>query len=163
MLVKTSALKDEALDWAIASIEKLPRDVLTIESGKPVVHRKYWDEITILRCEFGTNWTQGGPIVERERICIDVGHDGVWLACSKQNYEDRKEFINAGHTPLIAALRCYVQMRLGDEINVPDELCVNKEVERTRHTTGSMPVPESVDECEFGYEEYNYRLREAGL
>jgi hypothetical protein len=27
-----------------------------------------------------------------------------------------------GHTPLIAAMRCYVASKLGDEVEIPDEL-----------------------------------------
>jgi hypothetical protein len=69
-----------------------------------------------------TDWAQGGPIIERERLCIDIGHDGVWLACSKQNYDDVPEFMHAAPTPLIAAMRCYVASKLGEEVEVPKEL-----------------------------------------
>lgn len=69
-----------------------------------------------------TDWVQGGPILERERICISIQHDGVWLAYSMQNYADRQEFMHSGPTPLVAAMRCYVTSKLGEEVEVPDEL-----------------------------------------
>ena len=66
-----------------------------------------------------TDWAQGGPILDRERITIRqwtdmpvihayMPHDGTpW---------------GAGPTPLIAAMRCYVASKLGREVEVPEEL-----------------------------------------
>ena len=74
-------------------------------------------------CEFdetynpSTNWAQGGPIIERERILIQPEIcSNAWNAISMQGTEDY------GPTPLIAAMRCYVASKLGDEIEVPSEL-----------------------------------------
>jgi hypothetical protein len=68
---------------------------------------------------FSTDWSQGGPIIERE--CIDLQYQGgdvdVWAAdifdadCSVY-----------GDTALVAAMRCYVVSKLGDEVDVPEEL-----------------------------------------
>jgi hypothetical protein len=115
MKVKTSELIDGPLDWAVATIEKLPRDVLVVVGGRPIVHRTYMGEITELRCEFSAHWAQGGPIIEREKLNLepftDINGDqwcvdGAWDS----------------PTPLIAAMRCFVASRLGDEVEVPDEL-----------------------------------------
>lgn len=64
-----------------------------------------------------TNWAQGGPIIERVRISPyympgEVG--GAWRA------ELLGQYPAAGPTPLIAAMRCYVASKLGDEIDLPD-------------------------------------------
>lgn len=83
-----------------------------------------------------TDWSQGGPIIERE--LIDLAHykqpqkDGrrevVWRATmfpefKFQNYSSAmQEFSYIGPTPLIAACRCYVASKLGDEVEVPEEL-----------------------------------------
>lgn len=67
-------------------------------------------------------WTQGGPIIERERLCLRIGHDGVWLAFSMQNYNDDQEFMHGGTTPLEAAMRCFVASKLGNEVDIPVEL-----------------------------------------
>ena len=64
-------------------------------------------------------WNQGGPIIERERI--DIEHDPAnkeWSACWFGSDEYRGAI---GPTPLIAAMRCYVASRLGDEVDVPKE------------------------------------------
>ena len=66
-----------------------------------------------------SNWSQGGPIIERERIHLDEGQ-GVWGALHSYEYS------SFGHTPLIAAMRCYVTSQLGDEVEIPDELCLKK-------------------------------------
>lgn len=73
------------------------------------------------------DWSQGGPIIERE--CIDLKTprpnwkkwqaqipkwaDGVGM------YETTTLY---GPTPLIAAMRCYVASKMGDEIDIPKEL-----------------------------------------
>ena len=59
----------------------------------------------------------GGPIIEREGIGFTQFNDyPQWTAKHPQAvYFD-------GPTPLIAAMRCYVASKLGDEVEVPDEL-----------------------------------------
>lgn len=81
-----------------------------------------------------SDWSQGGPIIEREEINtfkynklnpLDpdkwCGHKVV-----PRKAMDGFEYTAAlgldGPTPLIAAMRCYVASRLGDEVDVPDEL-----------------------------------------
>lgn len=71
-----------------------------------------------------TDWSQGGPIIEREAITLDFDAydtDKLWEA---RHYAFdgtllQKEF---GTTPLIAAMRCYVVSKLGEFVDVPDEL-----------------------------------------
>ena len=66
-----------------------------------------------------TNWAQGGPIIERERIHLAHSHaKGHWVA-----FIANSEFGNVfGPTPLVAAMRCYVASKLGDEVVLPEEL-----------------------------------------
>jgi hypothetical protein len=65
-------------------------------------------------------WSQGGPIIERERIGVwsseAVDHAGEWCARMIDTY------ITYSPTPLIAAMRCYVASKLGDGVDVPEEL-----------------------------------------
>jgi hypothetical protein len=63
-----------------------------------------------------TNWSQGGPIIERERIAIKENEYGWWFARIARGKWVR------GKTPMIAAMRCLVASQLGDQIEVPDEL-----------------------------------------
>ena len=62
-----------------------------------------------------TNWAQGGPIIERERIRLDPR--GVWVAGHDSSND---EF--SSPTPLVAAMRCFVASKLGEEVEVPDAI-----------------------------------------
>jgi len=74
-----------------------------------------------------TDWSQGGPIIERERIaivfhlgedCWDAYHDGSYTGPDGQvdcDYSHDAE----GPTPLIAAMRAYVASKLGDTVELP--------------------------------------------
>lgn len=71
---------------------------------------------------YSTDWAQGGPIIEREGIWVsdptgDVLHLRQWGALWHGNLHDTR-----GPTPLIAAMRCFVASKLGDEVDVPEEL-----------------------------------------
>lgn len=117
--IKTYDLQGADLDWAVASIEKLPSDLLVWKDGLPVVTRTVLGHTYTLRCEFSTNWAQGGPIIERE--CMDIsclaGGDDGWKADKYLHAEMVECF---GSTPLIAAMRCYVASKLGDEVSIPE-------------------------------------------
>ena len=68
--------------------------------------------------EPATDWAQGGPIIEREGITL-THQQTQWVA---QTDDDVFAY---GPTPLIAAMRCYVVSKLGDNIDIPDELLIN--------------------------------------
>ena len=107
MKIKTSELTGAALDWAVAKCEG---DEFVAEPGVNGIGMEY--EAT----RYSTNWSQGGPIIEREGITLRCGLHG-WDA-------ELEEFdaISHGPTALIAAMRCYVASKLGDEVEVPEEL-----------------------------------------
>jgi hypothetical protein len=68
-----------------------------------------------------TNWNQAGPIIERERVQLRMdehGNDFAVQCIEGIGYGPRVD----GPTPLIAAMRCYVASKLGDEVEVPEEL-----------------------------------------
>lgn len=102
--IKTSELTGAALDWAVAKCEGTEHLFDSHEAG---------------RLEYSVDWSQGGPIIEREGIGIKLRIDGedehAWLA-------DDGLRMFTGPTPLIAAMRCYVASKLGDEVEVPEEL-----------------------------------------
>lgn len=114
MAVKTSKLTGHALDWAVAKCE-----------GYEIV-RMRGNEITFLdrtedgalsekHINYSTDWAQGGPIIEREKIELEYGGFEWWARIkADEDFE--------GATPLIAAMRCYVASKLGDEIEIPKEL-----------------------------------------
>jgi hypothetical protein len=70
-------------------------------------------------------WQQGGPIIEREHIAVRFEPECHWLFAPPEatwlaNYNGVGEW--HGPTPLTAAMRCYVASKLGDEIEIPEEL-----------------------------------------
>jgi hypothetical protein len=101
-MTQTSELTGAALDWAVAKCE-----------GRSVVKDPFlFHEIPA----FSTDWAQGGPIIERERIGLDYAGANEWIAW--QEYTDSV----LGSTPLEAAMRCYVASKLGDNVEIPSEL-----------------------------------------
>lgn len=68
------------------------------------------------------NWGWAGPIIERERISIrpDVSTPNFRAFVIRPPEGLSHRYI--GPTPLIAAMRCYVASKLGDEVEVPEEL-----------------------------------------
>jgi hypothetical protein len=104
-LVKTSELTGAALDWAVAKCVGIPKLEVVWER----LQHSYLPS---------TDWAQGGPIIEREKIATapDTGLDW-WVASIKGGI-----LIDHGPTPLIAAMRCYVASKLGDVVKIPEEL-----------------------------------------
>ena len=100
--MKTSELTGAALDWAVAKCEGLP------DTEYLRTHIDAW--------QFSTDWSQGGPIIEREKIATNPYNDTEWFACKGDEPEQ------VGPTLLVAAMRCYVASKLGDEVEVPKEL-----------------------------------------
>jgi len=111
MLLKTSELTGAALDWAVAKCEGASADRL----------ESYIDGMREANDgNYSTDWSQGGPIIERERITMRVGtRGGRWVAFLDGA---RVTARMTGDTPLIAAMRCYCASKLGDTVEVPDEL-----------------------------------------
>ena len=65
-----------------------------------------------------TDWALGGAIIEREGIAVWQFDDVTWRAMGKDAVPDPME----GATPLVAAMRCYVASKLGDEVQIPEGL-----------------------------------------
>jgi len=72
-----------------------------------------------------TNRDQGYEIVEREGINLLCKDDLTeWTASSPRKNLVGWRLLSWGPTALIAAMRCYVSSKLGEEVDVPDELTV---------------------------------------
>lgn len=104
--LKARELDGHALDWAVARAAGVP---------------PHWT------FQPSSNWEDGGPIIEREVIVLDYYPDegrpggGDWEAI----ISDSEIAVSAmGPTPLIAAMRCYVVAMLGDDVEIPNNLCV---------------------------------------
>lgn len=76
---------------------------------------------------YSSSWEQGGPIIEREKInlhfCCDLRDiNGKYIHASI-NTNLYHGYCKRHDTPLIAAMRCYVASKMGEEIEIPEELC----------------------------------------
>jgi hypothetical protein len=124
MKIKTRELTGAALDWSVGDIE-FKR---LIAQGSYVKQWVLDDHVKGLRTNpYSSDWSQGGPIIEREKISVELKPHGYWMASYQYNYADEKRFLTLGDTPLIAAMRCYVASRLGDEVEIPGELLEENE------------------------------------
>ena len=109
-IIKTSELTAPALDWAVHKAKGRNIEVCMFFEYR--THNNMF--------HYSTDWSQGGPIIEREYIDIEyLPGDCVWQAqaCLQDEY-----CTQYGLTPLIAAMRCFVASRLGDEVEIPAEL-----------------------------------------
>jgi hypothetical protein len=107
MKIKTNELNGAALDWAVAKCDNILDDLqISAEFGA------YWTDEDGVEIVYSpsTDWAQGGPIIELEKIELLLYADG-WRAEMGSILED-------GATPLIAAMRCYVASKLGDEVDI---------------------------------------------
>ena len=108
MKIKTKYLINEALDWAVTVAQgRNEQDYVYIDN----LYGPKWDGD-----RHDEDWAYGGPIIAQEKINLE--HDGFqWWAHIKADEE------YPGSTPLIAAMRCFVASRLGEEVDVHDALC----------------------------------------
>ena len=131
--IKVSEATPIQLDWLVAKCED--HEVESLRGGAVW----YW-----LKCSLtgalevvelfkpSTDWAQGGPIIEAEGIELlcnltateaarfTCGVHADWQAFDRNSR--RTEQRSFASTPLIAAMRCYVASKLGDVVEVPDEM-----------------------------------------
>jgi hypothetical protein len=75
-----------------------------------------------------TDWALAGPIIESENIyptmCDNSTPEKGFFQSAKFEWKGywRMRCIEYGPTPLIAAMRCYVAAKLGDTVEIPEDL-----------------------------------------
>jgi len=125
MKIKVSTATGPALDWMVAKCEGA-----LFPLGNVVLDQKQLlitiggntDEDEFVIYAPTTNWAQGGPIIEREKIDIfhqDNGFSGAIEMATRKNPHPTPYY---GETDLVAAMRTYVASKLGEEVDVPEEL-----------------------------------------
>jgi hypothetical protein len=101
--IQTQSLTGAALDWAVGHAV----------GCEPV--------------EYSTDWAFGGPIIQREGIGIHVarwaedGEPEIWYAAALASSMSAPARAH-GLTALVAAMRCVVLSKVGEDVDVPDEL-----------------------------------------
>lgn len=99
--IKVSEASGAVLDWMVCYAK----------NGRPPI------DYVPNRDNFSTCWNKGGPIIQRERIDLDA-YKTDWEASMRGD----AFVVSSGPTPLIAAMRCYCASKLGDTVEVPEEL-----------------------------------------
>lgn len=123
MKIKTSDLIGAQLDWAVAvAVAAYCQETGSndLHSGKHWVIHGFkpmrWDDWTP-----STDWSQGGPLIERFGLEITRYNENFWAAIKKWEY-DFNDYYPVGETILIAAMRAIVAAKIGEEIEVPEGL-----------------------------------------
>ncbi len=120
--IKVAEATGPALDWLVCEAAGLFAAYRQFRGGKAFL--KVWGVAKNSHLHPSTNWAQGGPIIDREKI------DFRWLAkqqewCCYMHQHAIDGFVKAvgfGPTPLIAAMRCFVASKPGKTVEVPEEL-----------------------------------------
>lgn len=71
---------------------------------------------------YSSSWEAVGELIEEDQINILAPSDGVpfdWEAFNGRNLG----YWHKGRTPQEAACRAYIHVRMGDRVEVPEELC----------------------------------------
>lgn len=112
--MKTTELTGAALDWAVAKCEgKVVNDA---HKGYEGLIKGMWGAAKL---RYSTSWAQGGPIIERVQIDLNMVGIRTWRA---KTVSLGRLYDGVSTSPLIAAMRCYVASKLGDEVEIPKEL-----------------------------------------
>lgn len=122
MKIKVSEATGIVLDWLVTSIEN--PEVIEYGVDYWLSHYRHTTKYGEYVYRWHQSWAQGGPIVEREWLDItpwpnETREDMRWHC---QQHDTANDCAQYGPTPLIAAMRCYVASKLGDEVEVPDSL-----------------------------------------
>jgi len=115
--MKTSELNGSALDWAVT------------RANFEINYQTVWEQDKDT-CEYSSDWAQAGPIIERERIEITWHGDhwaAMWWADNSSMVKNvahkfKHNRRHSGPSPLVAAMRCFVATKLGEEVDIPEGL-----------------------------------------
>ena len=141
--MKTNELTGAALDWAVGVAEGLQGQNDDPEVG--LYHRRDYqyrndrlvlkdlgydtmDDWNLTLYSPSTDWSQGGPIIEREGVTLgrtdQKSGQQPWVSYRIEHLfmDEYEHEYQHGPTPLIAAMRCYVASKMGDEIEVTADL-----------------------------------------
>lgn len=126
--MKVSDLTIPALNWAVAVCEgykmERPQDLQMINSAGHRILINASESCKQHDYSPATNWLLGGPIIEREELCLmpilEDDDSTSWAADKTIDNMFDQRF--TGQTLLIAAMRCHVARKLDDEIEIPKEL-----------------------------------------
>lgn len=127
MLIQVSELKGLALNWVVATCEgwghlrpnphRFNADLIMSDGRGDIQYLKDLD--------YSTRWSLGGCVIEREFLDLtpwpnESERDMRWSCDQREGGTLCRQY---GPTPLVAAIRCHVASKLGDVVDIPDQLC----------------------------------------
>ena len=117
--MKVSDLNPPELDYWVARAEGYEKPLIKHNTCFPnKYHYGFWGHGGSVYSP-SADWSQGGPIIEREGISVEPWSDevkDVWVAFSRFYSSDQERYHGKGPTPLIAAMRAYVASKYGDTV-----------------------------------------------
>lgn len=120
-MIKTADLTGSALNYAVELAEGAP---------PLVAFRRCTDHDREFRADASASREQGGPILDREDINVLRGND-LHFPKGNENGDFCEPLFIAktkagrtmhGRTRLEAGMRCHVANKLGEQVNIPEEL-----------------------------------------
>ena len=124
MKIKVSETTRLQLDWLVAKCEakRIKTSYVSTPKGKLFINSPMNPKGRLRAYSPSTNPAQGQPILEREIDQLDRTNDYPNWEANRFATDDYEDCVGYGPTMLIAGLRCYVASKLGDEVEVPEEL-----------------------------------------
>ena len=119
MKIKVSEATNLQIDWLVAKCE----------GNMAHEFNDFWlmhlDDPDL---QYSTNWNQGGPILEENKISVTYMRAGGYMDSFRGDFkhggpkwwDDRTT--QYGSTYLLAGMRCYVASKLGEEVEIPEDL-----------------------------------------
>ena len=141
--IRTADLTGAVLDWAVAVAEGKDYSACkdwgnagVNDLGRCSIAHRNWNGAKYF--EPSKNWGHGGPIIDRENIGISPptsrvhrnggyspgwGPSGYWSATTwHAGVNGKRSIMLHESSALIAAMRCYVESKLGESIDVPQHV-----------------------------------------
>jgi hypothetical protein len=127
--MKTNELTGRALNWAVAQAQGVPvefseycEDALVVVVPEDDIEYDNDGYPVLQFYNPAKDWSDGGPIIEREGISV-LYRTGVRMTANiNGQYEQSVGHRHKGNIGLLVAMRCYVASKLGDDIDIPAEL-----------------------------------------
>ena len=112
--VKVSELTGAALDYAV--------EIAIHDISPTAKHAFAWQYQNEERKDYSSNWSHGGPLIEKHDVCLAIVQ-GQWYAAFDPGYKlSEWDDAGSGDTPLLAACRAIVTEKLGETIQLPSRL-----------------------------------------
>ena len=134
MKKNTCELTAKEINFAVAYIDNVEVDIDGSIFDEYMYQSGVWNPCF--------DWSQGGRIIERERIHLEPFGSSKypeksWLAVAYNRHVNDLEASALGKTALIAAMRCYVASKLGSEVDMQEifrDLQIEVEVQDKSNT-----------------------------